>query len=205
MSNMGDKKIVVLVSSGGTNLQALIDAGWAGRNKSGKITCVISSSPDAFALKRAEKAGIKTRVLNRKLYDNSADYSKELLETLKDESPDLIVFAGFMVILEEDVCKAFKNRMLNVHPSLIPKFCGEGMYGLKVHEAVLKSGERQTGATVHLVTEVCDGGPVILQKTVEVHESDTPESLQKRVMEQAEQVILPLAVELFCNDKINIK
>ena len=196
------KKIVVLVSGGGTNLQALIDACEAGKIPNGKITCVISSKPGVYALERAEKHGIPTRVIPRKDYPDSKAFSADLLTALQEEEADLVVYAGFMTIVDEMVAKAFPNRMINVHPALIPSFCGKGFYGLHVHEAALEKGVKITGATVHFVTEVCDGGPIILQKAVEVQNGDTPETLQKRVMEQAEWDILPRAAALFCDDKI---
>ena len=199
------KRIVVLVSGGGTNLQALIDAQKKGIISAGRITCVISSKPDAYALERAKNNGIPTRILCRKDYPDVASYSHAILEALTEERANLVVYAGFTTILDESVCRAFPNRMINVHPALIPSFCGKGYYGLHVHEAVLKSGVKLTGATVHFVTEVCDGGPIILQKAVEVQNDDTPEILQKRVMEQAEWDILPKAVALFCEDKIIVK
>ncbi len=199
------KNIVVLVSGGGTNLQALIDAEKNGEIKGGKITCVISSKADAYALERAAKNGIKGIVLPRKDYADSHEYSKAMLETLKAENADLVVYAGFMTILDESVCRAYPNKMMNVHPALIPSFCGKGYYGLKVHEEALKKGVKVTGATVHFVTEECDGGPIILQKAVYVENGDTPEILQKRVMEQAEWKILPKAVSLFCEDKIRVE
>lgn len=197
--------IVVLVSGGGTNLQALIDAQNSGKIKNGKITCVISSKEDAYALERAKNNSIKTITLLRKNYENVAQYSKAMLEVLQKEKADLVVYAGFMTILDETITKAFPNRMMNVHPSLIPSFCGKGFYGLRVHQSVIDSGVKITGATVHFVTEVCDGGPIILQKAVEVKDNDTPEILQKRVMEQAEWQILPKAVNLFCEGKLTVK
>lgn len=199
------KKIVVLVSGGGTNLQALIDAQESGEIKNGKITCVISSKPGVYALERAENHGIPTRVLCRKDYGDIASYSKAMVQALKEEEADLVVYAGFMTILDESVCNAFPNQMMNVHPALIPSFCGKGFYGLHVHEAALEKGVKLTGATVHFVTEVCDGGPIILQKAVPVENGDTPEILQKRVMEQAEWKILPQAVALFCDDRITVE
>ncbi len=199
------KNIVVLVSGGGTNLQALIDAEKNGEIKGGKITCVISSKADAYALERAAKNGIKGIVLPRKDYADSHEYSKAMLEMLKAENADLVVYAGFMTILDESVCRAYPNKMMNVHPALIPSFCGKGYYGLRVHEEALKKGVKVTGATVHFVTEECDGGPIILQKAVYVENGDTPEILQKRVMEQAEWKILPKAVSLFCEDKIRVE
>mgnify|MGYP005803865659 FL=1 len=199
------KKIVVLVSGGGTNLQALIDAQKQGGIKNGKITCVIASKPGVYALTRAEKAGIKTRVIERKQYPDSKAFSVDLLAALREEEADLVVYAGFMTIVDRMVSDAFPYRMMNVHPALIPSFCGKGFYGLHVHEAVLKSGVKVTGATVHFVNEACDGGAIILQKAVDVQNGDTPESLQKRVMEEAEWKILPKAVSLFCEDKIKIQ
>lgn len=198
------KNIVVLVSGGGTNLQALIDAEKSGKIKNGKITCVISSKEDAYALERARNNSISTRIIPRKNYLDTAAYSKAIAEALTEEKADLVVYAGFMTILDEQVVNAFPNKMINVHPALIPSFCGKGYYGLRVHEEALKKGVKLTGATVHFVTEVCDGGPIILQKAVEVKNGDTPEILQKRVMEQAEWKILPEAVSLFCQDKIQV-
>lgn len=202
---MSSKNIVVLVSGGGTNLQALIDAQKRGELGDGKITCVISSKEDAYALKRAEENAIKTRVLIRKKYPDIASYSKAMRDALLDENADLVVYAGFMTILDENVCNAFENKMINVHPALIPSFCGKGFYGLHVHESALEKGVKVSGATVHFVTAECDAGPIILQKAVEVKEGDTPESLQKRIMEQAEWKILPKAVQLFCDGKIAVK
>lgn len=199
------KNIVVLVSGGGTNLQALIDAEKRGETGNGKITCVISSKEDAYALERAKNNGIKTIVLKRKDYPDVASYSKAMADTLKAENADLVVYAGFMTILDEQVCNAFPYKMINVHPALIPSFCGKGFYGLHVHEAALAKGVKLSGATVHFVTEECDGGPIILQKAVEVKNGDTPETLQKRIMEEAEWKILPHAVKLFCDDKIEIR
>ena len=199
------KKIAVLVSGGGTNLQALIDAQNSGVIKNGKITCVISSNPDAYALERAKKNKIPTRVISRKEFNSVSGYTKAVTDALVEEKADLVVYAGFMTILDEQIVKVFENRMMNVHPSLIPSFCGKGYYGLHVHEEVLKKGVKLTGATIHFVTEECDGGPIILQKAVEVRNDDTPEILQKRVMEEAEWVILPQAVSLFCEDRITVK
>ena len=199
------KKIAILVSGGGTNLQALIDAQNSGVIKNGKITCVISSNPDAYALERAKKNKIPTRVISRKEFNSVSSYTKAVTDALVEEKADLVVYAGFMTILDEQIVKVFENRMMNVHPSLIPSFCGKGYYGLHVHEEVLKKGVKLTGATIHFVTEECDGGPIILQKAVEVRNDDTPEILQKRVMEEAEWVILPQAVSLFCEDRITVK
>ncbi len=198
------KNIVVLVSGGGTNLQALIDAQKSGIITGGKITCVISSKEGAYALERAKQNGISTRVIPRKDYADVSSYTKAVTDAMLEEKADLIVYAGFMTILDEQIVKAFPYKMMNVHPALIPSFCGKGYYGLHVHEEALKAGVKLTGATVHFVTEVCDGGPIIIQKAVEVKNGDTPEILQRRVMEQAEWNILPQAVSLFCNDKIEV-
>ena len=198
------KHIVVLVSGGGTTLQALIDAQKRGEIKGGQITCVISSNPDAYALTRAKDNGIPTRVLPRREYPDNAAYSCALLTVLKEEQADLIVLAGFMTILDAALIRAFENRIINVHPSLIPSFCGDGFYGLHVHEHALARGVKLTGATVHFVNEICDGGPIILQKAVAVENGDTPEILQRRVMEQAEWHILPRAVSLFCEDRLTV-
>ncbi len=199
------KKIVVLVSGGGTNLQALINAQNAGELGCGKISCVISSKADAYALTRAENAGIKTRVIIRKDYADIASYSLAIRDALIEEGADLVVYAGFMIILDESVYQAFPNKMINVHPALIPSFCGKGYYGLHVHEEALKKGVKVSGATVHFVTAECDAGPIILQKAVEVADDDTPETLQRRIMEQAEWQILPRAVRLFCEDRISVE
>ena len=198
------KKIVVLVSGGGTNLQALIDAQKRGELGEGEITCVIASKADAYALTRAENNDIKTRTLIRKDYADIASYSIAMRDALLEEEADLVVYAGFMTILDENVCDTFKNKMINVHPALIPAFCGKGFYGLHVHECALEKGVKVSGATVHFVTAECDAGPIILQKAVEVQEGDTPETLQKRIMEQAEWKILPKAVQLFCDGKVEV-
>lgn len=199
------KNIVVLVSGGGTNLQALIDAEHRGEIPNGQITCVISSKADAYALERAKQNNIKTRVLARSDYADIAAYSAAMVQALKKEQADLVIYAGFMTILDEQVVRAFPNKMMNVHPALIPSFCGKGFYGLHVHEEVLKRGVKLTGATVHFVTEVCDGGPIILQGAVPVLQDDTPEVLQRRVMEQCEWKLLPKAAALFCDGKITVK
>lgn len=204
MEMIKTKNIVVLVSGGGTNLQALIDAEKSGIIQGGKITCVISSNPEAYALERAENNNIPTRVIPRKNYPDSVSYSKAILEALDSEKADLIVLAGFMTILDECVTKAYSYKIINVHPALIPSFCGEGYYGLKVHEKALEYGVKVSGATVHFVNEKADAGAIILQKPVEVKYGDTPEILQHRIMEQAEWKILPEAVSLFCQDKIDI-
>lgn len=199
------KNIVVLVSGGGTNLQALIDAQNRGDIPNGRISCVISSKADAYALTRAADNGIKTRVVPFNKDIDRAVYSKAVLDALVEEKADLVIYGGFMIILDSQVAKAFPNAMMNVHPALIPSFCGKGFYGLHVHEAVLKSGVKLTGATVHFVNEVCDGGPIIMQKAVAVHNDDTPETLQRRVMEEAEWDILPKAAALFCDGRIVVK
>ena len=203
MSNK--KKIAVLVSGGGTNLQALIDAQGRGELGQGEITLVIASKPGVYALERAAKAGIEGRVLARKDYDSIAAYSKALADTMTAEGIDLVVLAGFLTIIDEQVYEAFPNRILNVHPALIPSFCGKGFYGLHVHEAALEKGVKVSGATVHIVTPECDAGPIILQKAVEVRQDDTPETLQLRIMEQAEWKILPEAVKLFCEGRITVE
>ena len=197
--------IAVLVSGGGTNLQALIDAQAAGQIQNGAISLVISSRTDAFALERAKKAGIPTRVLLRKGFAEQADYDAALLALLKESQIQLVVLAGFMTIISETVIRQYENQIINVHPALIPSFCGPGFYGLHVHEAALEKGVKVSGATVHFVNEVCDGGPIILQKAVEVLPDDTPETLQRRIMEQAEWKLLPRAVELFCAGKIVVE
>lgn len=202
---MPKKNIVVLVSGGGTNLQALIDAQHRGELGNGEITCVVASKSDAYALTRAADNGIKTRTLIRKEYTDIASYSKAMCDLLLEEKADLIVYAGFMTILDENVCDAFPDKMINVHPALIPSFCGKGFYGLHVHECALEKGVKVSGATVHFVTAECDAGPIIMQKAVDVCEGDTPEALQKRIMEQAEWKILPKAVQLFCDDKIRVE
>ncbi len=198
------KNIVVLVSGGGTNLQALIDAQNRGEISHGKISCVISSNPNAYALERAKNNNINTAVIRRKDYAEFAEYDSALTSLLQSKNADVVVLAGFMTILGEKVISTFENRIINIHPSLIPSFCGEGYYGLRVHEEALRRGVKVTGATAHFVNLVCDGGPIIIQKAVEIQSGDTPEILQKRVMEQAEWKILPRAVELFCNDKIKV-
>lgn len=197
--------IAVLVSGGGTNLQALIDAQAAGQIQNGAISLVISSRTDAFALERAKKAGIPTRVLLRKGFAEQADYDAALLALLKEFQIQLVVLAGFMTIISETVIRQYENQIINVHPALIPSFCGPGFYGLHVHETALEKGVKVSGATVHFVNEVCDGGPIILQKAVEVLPDDTPETLQRRIMEQAEWKLLPRAVELFCAGKIVVE
>ena len=199
------KKIAVLVSGGGTNLQALIDAEKRGELGAGKITLVIASKPGVYALERAANAGIEGRVLARKDYDSIAAYSKALADEMTAAGIDLVVLAGFLTIIDEQVYEAFPNKILNVHPALIPSFCGKGFYGLHVHEAALAKGVKVSGATVHIVTPECDAGPIVLQKAVEVKQGDTPEILQRRIMEEAEWKILPEAVRLFCEDRITVE
>ena len=199
------KNIVVLVSGGGTNLQALIDSEQRGEIKGGKITCVISSNPGAYALERAKKAGIPAVVIPRKDHGDSKDYSEAILEELNRQKADLVVLAGFMTILDECVTKAYEYKIINVHPALIPSFCGEGFYGLKVHEKALEYGVKVSGATIHFVNEKADAGAIILQGTVEVKNDDTPEVLQRRIMENVEWKLLPKAVSLFCEDRITIR
>ena len=193
---MSKTKIAVLVSGGGTNLQALIDAEKAGNIPHGEIALVVASKPGVFALERAAKAGIPYGVVERKAYPDKASFESALLDVLEKHEIQMIVLAGFMLVLSADFIRHFENRMINVHPALIPSFCGDGFYGLHVHEAALNYGVKVTGATVHFVNEVTDGGKIILQKAVDVLDGDTPEILQKRVMEQAEWIILPQACEI---------
>lgn len=191
-------KIGVLVSGGGTNLQALLDAQKRGEIPDGEITLVIASRKKAYALERARMAGVPALALPRRDYNSPADYDAALLTALQQAGVELVVLAGFLCVLGEKMLRGYEGRIVNVHPSLIPAFCGDGFYGLHVHEAALRRGVKVTGATVHLVNEVTDGGPILLQKAVEVLPDDTPESLQKRVMEQAEWVLLPQAVSMLC-------
>ena len=193
-------RIAVFVSGGGTNLQALIDAQTKGIIESGEIVLVASNKPGAYALERAANAGIKSVVINKKECSSNAEFEDKLIGTLDGEGIDVIVLAGFMCILSERFTKHYENRIINVHPSLIPSFCGEGYYGLRVHEAALKYGVKVSGATVHFVNEIPDGGRIIMQKAVEVKEGDTPEILQRRIMEEAEWKILPLSCELVCKE-----
>lgn len=189
-------KVAVLVSGGGTNLQALIDAQKSGKIKSGEITLVISNNPDAYALKRAEASGIKNIAIDKKSLKSHGEFEEILIDTLKKNDIDLIVLAGFMSILTENFTKTFKQRIINVHPSLIPSFCGKGFYGVRVHEAALRYGVKVTGATVHYVNEIPDGGEIILQKPVKILKNDSPKTLQERVMKEAEWIILPRACEM---------
>lgn len=196
-------RVGALVSGGGTNLQAIMDA-IDRDNIDAEVVCVVSSKDGAYALERAKAGNIETAVMRKKDYPTSKDYDLALADYFKQRNVDLIVYAGFMLILGESFVNQFENRMINIHPSLIPSFCGKGFYGLHVHEAVLKAGVKVTGATVHFVTAECDAGPIILQKAVDVLDDDTPETLQKRVMEQAEWVIYPEAVKLFAENKLEI-
>ncbi len=194
------KNIAVLVSGGGTNLQALIDAQSSGIIKSGRITAVVSNKAGVYALERAKRAGIETAVISKK--ELGADFDSALTRYMKERGIDVVVLAGFLAILGGEFLEEYKDRIINIHPSLIPSFCGDGFYGLKVHEAALAKGVKVTGATVHFVNEVVDGGKIIMQKAVEVKEGDTPEILQRRVMEEAEWIILPRAVEMVCAGEV---
>lgn len=195
-------RIAVLVSGGGTNLQALIDAQSRGELKNGRIAAVLSSRPDAYALERAARAGIPGYVVARKDFASNREMTVALVDKLRELNIGLVVLAGFLHILTGEMVAAFPNAILNVHPALIPSFCGAGYYGLHVHEKALEYGVKVSGATIHFVNEEPDGGPIILQKAVEIQEGDTPEVLQRRIMEQAEWKLLPRAVSLFCQDKL---
>lgn len=198
-------KTAVLVSGGGTNLQAILDSVDAGQITNTRISLVISNKPDAYALERAAAKGIPTAVLSPKEFASREEFGEAMIRVLEEASIDLVVLAGYLVILPENLVRHFCGRMINIHPSLIPSHCGAGYYGLKVHESVLARGNKVTGATVHFVDEGTDSGPIILQKAVEVEEGDTPELLQKRVMEQAEWKILPQAIDMIANDRIKIE
>ena len=197
-------KIAVFVSGGGTNFEALINAQENGKIPHGEIVLMVSSSRTAYALKRAENHGIKSVVCSKKELGSQEKFEEEILKNLEENDIQLIVLAGFMSILSNEFTKKYENRIINIHPSLIPSFCGEGFYGLHVHEAALKKGVKVTGATVHIVNEIPDGGPIIMQKAVYIEENDTPEILQKRVMEQAEWKILPHAIDLIANGKVTV-
>ena len=199
------KRIAVLVSGGGTNLQALIDAQSRGELGGGQIVAVISSKEGAYALERAKNAGIAGYVLPRKSFDSNRAMTVALVEMLKELDIDLVVLAGCMIIFTQELVDAYPNAIMNVHPALIPSFCGEGFYGLHVHEKALEYGVKLSGATVHFVSAQCDGGPIIAQRSVEVRHDDTPDTLQKRIMEQAEWKLLPEAVKLFCEDRIRVE
>ena len=194
--------IAVLVSGGGTNLQALLDSEARGENPHGRITLVVASKPGVYALERAAKAGVESCVVSRKSYASADDFDAALLEVLRSHDIGLVVLAGFLSVLGPSVVAAYPRRILNVHPALIPSFCGPGMYGLRPHQAALARGCKVTGATVHFVNEECDGGPILLQKAVDILPGDTPETLQKRVMEQAEWKLLPQAVAMVCSGEI---
>ncbi|MDE7299470.1 MAG: phosphoribosylglycinamide formyltransferase [Lachnospiraceae bacterium] len=198
-------RVVVMVSGGGTNLQAVLDAVRDGKITNAEVVGVISNKPNAYALTRAENAGIPAVCVSPKSYSEREQFNEALLAAVDSFSPDLVVLAGFLVILPELLIRSYKNRMINIHPSLIPSFCGKGFYGLKVHEEVLARGCRVTGATVHFVDEGCDSGPILLQKAVEVRQGDTPEVLQRRVMEEAEWQLLPRAIDLIANGKVAVK
>ena len=198
-------RVGILAAGGGTNLQAIIDAVESGRITDVELSFVLSNKPGVRALERARAHGIKDIVVDMKSFADREDFNQKLSETIDAENPDLIVLAGFMTILDQSIIRAYHNQIINVHPSLIPSFCGEGFYGLRVHEAALARGVKFTGATVHFVNEVADDGPIILQQPVAVFPDDTPEVLQKRVMEQAEWQILPQAVNLFCNGQLEVR
>ena len=202
---MNKAKIAVLVSGGGTNLQALIDAQQAGKIPHGEIAAVISNKPGVYALERAQNAGIPALTVSRKDAGSQAAFEAQLLQTLDSYKIDMLILAGFLCILSKDFTDRYPKRIINVHPSLIPAFCGAGFYGLKVHEAALNYGVKVTGATVHYVNEIPDGGQILLQKAVDILPGDTPEILQRRVMEQAEWELLPRAVALFCDGKITVQ
>lgn len=196
-------RIAVFVSGGGTNLQALIDAQKSGKLKSGEITLVISSNPDAYALQRAQAAGIRTLVIKKR--DSQEDFERNLIEAVDEDKTELIILAGFMNILSARFTGRYPRRIINVHPSLIPSFCGKGFYGIKVHQAALDYGVKVSGATVHFVNEIPDGGEIILQKAIYIYRSDTPETLQKRIMEKAEWILLPRAAEKISREIIRLK
>ncbi len=197
--------IAVLVSGGGTNLQALIDAQQRGEIPQGRIALVLASKPGVYALERAKQAGIPSDVLVRREFPTQEAYDEALIGKLEAAGTDLVILAGFLTIISETVVNRFENRIINVHPSLIPSFCGEGFYGLRVHEEALRRGVKVTGATVHFVNNVCDGGPIILQRAVEVRDGDTSETLQRRVMEEAEWKLLPKAAALFCEGRLSVE
>ncbi len=196
------RNIAVLVSGGGTNLQAILESERRGENPNGKVTLVVASKPGVYALERAKSFGVPGVVVRRKDYATAEEFDAALLNVLREHHIDLVVLAGFLSVLGPSVIAAYPDRILNVHPSLIPSFCGPGFYGLRVHEAALERGVKVTGATVHFVNEVCDGGPILLQKAVEVQPGDTPETLQKRVMVEAEWQLLPKAIAMVCNGEV---
>ena len=196
------RNIAVLVSGGGTNLQAILESERRGENPNGKVTLVVARKPGVYALERAKNFGVPGVVVRRKDYATAEEFDAALLNVLREHHIDLVVLAGFLSVLGPSVISAYPDRILNVHPSLIPSFCGPGFYGLRVHEAALERGVKVTGATVHFVNEVCDGGPILLQKAVEVQPGDTPETLQKRVMVEAEWQLLPKAIAMVCNGEV---
>jgi len=198
-------RTAVLVSGGGTNLQAIIDANLFGEIKNCELSAVISSNPEAYAIERAKYAGIPVFIVDRAIFPNRMSFTKALTEKLQDLEIELVVYAGFNYILGPQLIKAFENKIINIHPSLIPSFCGPGFFGLRVHEAVLAHGVKVTGATAHFATEIADDGPIILQKAVPIFEDDTPGTLQRRVMEEAEWKILPEAISLFCENRLEIE
>lgn len=197
-------KVGVLAGGGGTNLQAIIDAVEAGKITNTELSFVLSNKSDAYALERARKHGIKQIVVDSKSYDSKDDFNEALIKAIRDENPDLIVLAGLMIMIPDELCREYKHRMINIHPSLIPSFCGHGFYGLKVHEAALAKGVKVTGATVHFVDEIYDNGPIIIQKAVAIQDGDTPEVLQKRVMQEAEWNILPQAIDYIANGRVSV-
>ena len=198
-------KTAVLVSGGGTNLQAILDSYVFGEIPNCELTAVISSNPEAYALQRAEMAGIPSYVVDVSVFPNRQSFSNAILDKLRDLDIELVVLAGFLYVLDSPVVNHFRNRMINIHPSLIPAFCGDGCYGLRVHQQALDYGAKISGATAHFVTEVCDAGPIILQKAVEIHEDDTPKTLQRRIMEEAEWKILPQAIKLYCQGRLSVE
>ena len=195
-------KVAVLVSGGGTNLQAILDAADSGKITNTEIRVVISNNEGAYALERAKNYGTEALLLSPKSFETREEFNKVFLEKVDELKPDLIVLAGFLVVIPEEMISRYRNKIINIHPSLIPAFCGTGFYGLKVHEAALARGVKLTGATVHLVNEECDGGPILLQKAVAVQPGDTPETLQKRVMVEAEWQLLPKALAMVCSDEV---
>ncbi len=197
-------KTAVLVSGGGTNLQAIIDAHIFGEIKNCELTAVISSNPEAYALKRAEYAGIPTYIIDQSIFPNRESFTEALVKKLEDLDIELVVLAGFMYVLKPRFIRQFKDRIINIHPALIPSFCGDGYYGLHVHEAALEYGVKISGATAHFVTEETDAGPIIIQKAIDVRPDDTPKTLQRRIMEECEWIILPEAISLFCEGRLSV-
>ena len=198
-------KVGILAGGGGTNLQAIIDAVESGKITNTQLSFVLSNKPDAYALTRAKNHGIKQVVVDSKAYDSKDAFNEALIEAIHNEAPDLIVLAGLMIMIPTQLCREYKHRIINIHPSLIPSFCGQGYYGLKVHEAALAKGVKVTGATVHFVDEIYDNGPIILQRSVNILEGDTPEVLQRRVMEEAEWQILPQTIDLIANNRVSVE